>query len=375
MTSQSPNVASIEVISPGRINLIGEHTDYNDGYVLPAAVQLHVYVHLRRNNSENKCTLFSNTLQAGLEADLENLQPGKGWENYVLGVLSEVKKRTPKLRGFDGRLDSDLPAGAGLSSSAALECGLAFGLNELFNLNLSPMEIIRLSQLAEHRFAGTQCGILDQFACVMGRKDHFILLDCRSMEYYYLPSNLGDYQLLLINSKISHSHSESGYNQRLKECQKGVAILQERFPGIRSLRDASLEHLQAVRDTLPQTIFRRCRYVIEENARVLKAVECLEHGDLEALGNLLTQTHRGLQKLYEVSCPELDFLVENANTLPGVLGARMMGGGFGGCCLIMVHRDAFAEVQKHLLSAYFRSFDLKAEPLEVRLGDGVRLRS
>jgi len=375
MTSQSPNVASIEVISPGRINLIGEHTDYNDGYVLPAAVQLHVYVHLRRNNSENKCTLFSNTLQAGLEADLENLQPGKGWENYVLGVLSEVKKRTPKLRGFDGRLDSDLPAGAGLSSSAALECGLAFGLNELFNLNLSPMEIIRLSQLAEHRFAGTQCGILDQFACVMGRKDHFILLDCRSMEYYYLPSNLGDYQLLLINSKISHSHSESGYNQRRKECQKGVAILQERFPGIRSLRDASLEHLQAVRDTLPQTIFRRCRYVIEENARVLKAVECLEHGDLEALGNLLTQTHRGLQELYEVSCPELDFLVENANTLPGVLGARMMGGGFGGCCLIMVHRDAFAEVQKHLLSAYFRSFDLKAEPLEVRLGDGVRLRS
>ena len=375
MTSQSSSVASIEVISPGRINLIGEHTDYNDGYVLPAAVQLHVYVHLRRNNSENKCTLFSNTLQAGLEADLENLQPGKGWENYVLGVLSEVKKRTPKLRGFDGRLDSDLPAGAGLSSSAALECGLAFGLNELFNLNLSPMEIIRLSQLAEHRFAGTQCGILDQFACVMGRKDHFILLDCRSMEYYYLPSNLGDYQLLLINSKISHSHSESGYNQRRKECQKGVAILQERFPGIRSLRDASLEHLQAVRDTLPQTIFRRCRYVIEENARVLKAVECLEHGDLEALGNLLTQTHRGLQKLYEVSCPELDFLVENANTLPGVLGARMMGGGFGGCCLIMVHRDAFAEVQKHLLSAYFRSFDLKAEPLEVRLGDGVRLRS
>ena len=375
MTSQSSSVASIEVISPGRINLIGEHTDYNDGYVLPAAVQLHVYVHLRRNNSENKCTLFSNTLQAGLEADLENLQPGKGWENYVLGVLSEVKKRTPKLRGFDGRLDSDLPAGAGLSSSAALECGLAFGLNELFNLNLSPMEIIRLSQLAEHRFAGTQCGILDQFACVMGRKDHFILLDCRSMEYYYLPSNLGDYQLLLINSKISHSHSESGYNQRLKECQKGVAILQEHFPGIRSLRDASLEHLQAVRDTLPQTIFRRCRYVIEENARVLKAVECLEHGDLEALGNLLTQTHRGLQKLYEVSCPELDFLVENANTLPGVLGARMMGGGFGGCCLIMVHRDAFAEVQKHLLSAYFRSFDLKAEPLEVRLGDGVRLRS
>ncbi len=375
MTSQSSNVASIEVISPGRINLIGEHTDYNDGYVLPAAVQLQVYVHLRRNNSENKCNVFSNTLQAGLVADLENLQPGKGWENYVLGVLSEVKKRTHKLRGFDARLDSDLPVGAGLSSSAALECGLAFGLNELFSLNLSPMEIIRLSQLAEHRFAGTQCGILDQFACVMGRKDHFILLDCRSMEYRYLPSNLGDYQLLLINSRISHSHAESGYNQRRKECQAGVALLRERFPEIRSLRDASLEQLQAVGDTLPQTIFRRCRYVIEENARVLKAAQYLERGDLEALGNLLTQTHRGLQELYEVSCPEVDFLVENANALPGVLGARMMGGGFGGCCLIMVHGDALAEVRKHLLSAYFGSFDLKAEPLEVRLGDGVRLRS
>ena len=291
-----------------------------------------------------------------------------------MGVLSELKLRSQKLRGFDGSLYSDLPVGAGLSSSAALECGLAFGLNKLFDLGLSPMELIRLSQQAEHQFAGTQCGILDQFACVMGKKDHFMLLDCRSLEYRHLPATLGDHTLLLINSKVSHSHAESGYNQRRLECQQGVALLQAAYPEIRSLRDASMEHLEALDEHMPDVLFRRCRYVIEENARVLQAVEALEKGDLKSLGTLLSESHEGLRRLYEVSCPEVDFLVDTATGLPGVLGARMMGGGFGGCSLNLVHKEAFDQVREYVISAFRRSFGQEAEPLEVRLGDGVRLR-
>ncbi|MEJ2161837.1 MAG: galactokinase [Robiginitalea sp.] len=374
MSSNPSDLTFTDVISPGRINLIGEHTDYNDGYVLPAAIELHIKIHLEKNESEDKCRIYSKTLQAHVEADLRNLHPGSGWENYILGVLNEIQKWGGKLQGFDGSIDSVLPPGAGLSSSAALECGLTFGLNKLFSLGLDPLEIIQLSQKAEHRYAGTQCGILDQFACVMGRKDHFILLDCRSMEYRYLPARLEPYQLLLIDSRVSHSHADSGYNQRREECRQGVAILQQSFPEIKSLRDASAAHLDSIRKKMPETLFRRCQFIIEENARVLRASDALEAGDPDTLGNLLTGSHNGLRDLYEVSCPEVDFLVDTASSLPGVLGARMMGGGFGGCSLNLVHTEALPEVREHLTSAYRQSFGLEAEPLEVRLGDGVRLR-
>ena len=374
MKPAGPGLDSVRVLSPGRINLIGEHTDYNDGFVMPAAIGLNVEFHLERNGSPTRCRISSETLGSGMQADLEDLHPREaGWENYILGVLSEIRSRTGRLQGFDGRIRSTLPPGAGLSSSAALECGLAFGLNELFGLGLAPMELARLSQQAEHRFAGTQCGILDQFACVMGRKDHFLLLDCRSMEYRYIPARLGPCRLLLINSRVSHSHASSGYNERREQCRQGVAFLQRHFPEVRSLRDASLAQLESVEGMMPEVLFRRCRYVLEENTRVLEAAGALEQLRMEELGRLLSASHEGLRRGYEVSCPELDFLVDTAGSLPGVLGARMMGGGFGGCCLILVHGEAMQEVQKQLLLAYGRSFGREAEPLEVRLGDGVRL--
>jgi galactokinase len=214
---------------------------------------------------------------------------------------------------------------------------------------------------------------MDQFACMMGRKDHFIYLDCRSLDYNYIPARLGDYRLVLINSGVTHSLSDSAYNQRREECRQGVSILRSVFPEVGSLRDATLHQLEAVRHEMAEPVSNRCRYVIEENARVLKAVDALQHSDMQTLGNLLCDTHEGLRHLYEVSCPELDFLVDMATTLPGVAGSRLMGGGFGGCSLNLVHREAVPEVISELTSAYRDRFGREAAFVETGLGDGVRL--
>jgi galactokinase len=365
----------LRVAAPGRVNLIGEHTDYNNGFVLPAAVGQQMEFTFEKNGSTSLCRISSETFAKTMEADLHRLQPAKGWENYVLGVLAELVKRSGKLGGFDVNFSSNIPSGTGLSSSAALECGLAFGLNTLFDLGLPPMELIRLSQAAEHNFVGTQCGIMDQFASVMGRKDHFMLLDCQDLRYRYIPADLGDCSLLLIGSGVKHSLAESAYNQRRDECQHGVTLLRQTFPQIRSLRDAGLEHLNALADSLPKTIHQRCRYVIQENARVLKAVQALEDSDMAALGVLLSESHRGLRDDYQVSCSEVDFLVDMAESLPEVLGARIMGGGFGGCSLNLVRTHALEKVRDQLCKAYRVSFGREAEPLEVRISDGARVLS
>lgn len=361
--------------APGRINLLGEHTDYNEGFVLPAAIGQQMVFTFEKNGSSSQCRITSASLGKSMQADLGHLQPSGGWENYISGVLRELLKRSGKLEGFDVDFKSNIPAGAGLSSSAALECGLAFGLNVLFELGLSPLELIRLSQEAEHNFVGTQCGIMDQFACVMGRKNHFILLDCRDLQHRYIPADLGNCSLLLMGSGIKHALAESAYNERRAECQRGVAVLRETFPEIRSLRDATAEHLNALADVLPNTVKKRCRYVIEENARVLQAVQALENRDMEGLGALLSQSHRGLRDDYQVSCPEVDFLVDTALSFPGVLGARIMGGGFGGCSLNLVRSEDLEWVQTALCKAYRESFGREAEPLEVRISDGVRICS
>ena len=374
MKKTNPHNPSVKVISPGRINLIGEHTDYNDGFVLPAALELHLELELRQNGTDRLCRLHSETLGKTMEADLSDLPENPvGWERFVVGVLKEVSSLSRPLKGFDATLASTLPAGAGLSSSAALECGLAYGLNALFSLGIPPMEIIRLAQRAEVVYAGVECGIMDQFACVMGKKDHFILLDCRTLEYRYIPARLGSYRLLLINSGVTHSLADSTYNQRREECRQGTSLLQGHFPEIRSLRDAALEQVDAISQDMPEPLARRCRYVIEENSRVLKAVTALEDSDIPTLGRLLSKTHQGLRDLYEVSCPELDFLVETAEALPGVAGSRMMGGGFGGCTLSLVAEEALPEVVSRLTAAYRRRFGREAVPLEAGLGDGVRL--
>jgi galactokinase len=367
------DISRMRIAAPGRINLIGEHTDYNEGFVLPAAISRQMVFEFGKNGSESRCHISSHTVQKTMQADLNQLRPSGGWENYILGVLAELSKHTDKLRGFDATFSSDIPTGSGLSSSAALDCGLAFGLNALFELGLSPLQLIRLSQRAEHSFVGTQCGIMDQFACVMGRKGHFMLLDCRSLQHRYVPADLGPYSLLLIHSGVQHALADSAYNQRRAECDAGVARLRKMYPEIHALRDAASEHLRDLQGAVPEPVFQRCRFVVEENARVLRAVEALEASDMETLGTLLSESHRGLRDDYQVSCPEVDFLVDTALSFEEVLGARIMGGGFGGCSLNLVRTDAVEDVGARLCAAYRQSFGREAEPLEVRISDGARL--
>ena len=237
------------------------------------------------------------------------------------------------------------------------------------------MELIRIAQRAEIKYSGTECCIMDQFASMMGKKDHFIFLDCRTLEYRYLPARLEGYRLVLIDSRVTHTLADSSYNQRREECRQGVSILRKSYPEIRSLRDTNPDQLQAVLREMPKHIANRCQYVIEENSRVLKAADALRHSDIQTLGNLLWKTHEGLRELYEVSCPELDFLVDTAMSLPDVAGSRMMGGGFGGCSLNLVRKEAVPRVISHLLAAYRERFGRNAESLETGLGDGVRLLS
>ena len=357
--------------SPGRINLIGEHTDYNQGFVLPAAINLAIRFRLEPNGEPHLARFRSEDLDASFTADLGHICPGQGWENYLLGVLHQLALRGISIPGFDCSLVSDLPVGAGLSSSAALECGLAWGLNELFGLGLEARELIELSQAAEHTYVGTQCGIMDQFACVMGRAGHFMLLDCRTLEHRYIPAVLGDYGLLLLNSGVTHSLASSAYNRRREECAEGVTLLARSFEGVASLRDATPAMLADIRPSMPETLYNRCKYVVEENLRVLEATRALEEGRMEDLGALLLQTHAGLSQLYEVSCEELDFLVEVARHMPGVAGARMMGGGFGGCSLNLVRKEAIPEFSRAMAQRYRETFGKELVPIEVALGQGV----
>ena len=357
--------------SPGRINLIGEHTDYNQGFVLPAAINLGIRFRLGPNREPHLARIRSEDLDAAFSADLRHIRPGKDWENYLLGVLSQLELRGIQVPGFDCTLESDLPVGAGLSSSAALECGLAWGLNKLFGLGLENRELIELSQAAEHTYVGTQCGIMDQFACVMGQAGHFILLDCRSLEHRYIPAALGEYGLLLLNSGVTHSLAGSAYNRRREECAEGVALLSRTYENVASLRDATPVMLADLGPSMPETLYKRCRYVVEENLRVLEATRALEEGRIEDLGELLLETHAGLSKLYEVSCEELDFLVEAARRIPGVAGARMIGGGFGGCSLNLVRKEVIPNFISAMAKQYREAFGKELTPIEVKLGQGV----
>lgn len=362
------------VDSPGRINIIGEHTDYNLGYVLPAAIDKRIRFTLERNDTDSRCEIRSKGYEKALFVDLKHIAPSTTqWENYILGVLYEIGKRTNKLKGFQCSIESDLPVGSGVSSSAALECGLAFGLNKLFDLGLSKHEIVVLSRDAEHNFVGTKCGIMDQFASVMSKKDHVIFLDCKSMEYTHVPFNINPYKLVLLNSNVSHNLAGSEYNTRRKECEEGVAILHTKYPSVASLRDATLEMIETCKTDMSPEVLDRCTFVVEENDRVLAAVEALGKDDLKTLGNLMYQTHEGLHYLYEVSCPELDFLVDYTKNLKEVLGARLMGGGFGGCTINLIHEDAAEVFIKEVSIAYEKKFKLKLTSFEGHSSAGTTL--
>lgn len=357
--------------SPGRINLIGEHTDYNEGYVLPAAIGRYVYVAMAPRD-DGLIRLRSMDFPEAYEGHVDNLAVCDiSWANYVLGILHGMQARGLSCRGFDAFFAADLPVGAGLSSSAALCCAAAFGLNALFDWPLHRLEMAELAQGAEHRYAGVLCGIMDPFASLFGREGHFIRLDCRSRAHTYIPFLTEHYQLTLLNTNVKHHLASSAYNQRRQECAQGLAWIQAHMPAASSLREVTMEMIDryvAVRD---ETTARRCRYVVAENQRLLQLCEDLQRGDLAAAGAKMYETHAGLSQQYEVSCPEADFLVSHAQTAPAVLGARMMGGGFGGCILALVAREKAAAWEQDLGNRYEDAFGKTLSTLSVHPADGT----
>lgn len=366
--------AQIKIASPGRINLIGEHTDYNQGFVFPAAIDKQIIYSIKENGSANECVIYSSDFDKILRVDLDNVKPSEEeWENYILGVIHEIQKKDITLRGFDCVIESDLPIGAGVSSSAAMECGLAFALNRLFDLGLSKLDIVLIGQMAEHNFVGTKCGIMDQYASVMSMEGHAILLDCQDISHEYIPIELEPYSLLLLNTNVSHNLATGEYNTRRAECFKGVDILKKAGLEIESLRDLNEETLNEHKDLLSEQVYRRCHYVVKENERVLKASHALRNNNLQEFGSLLYQSHEGLQLEYEVSCDELDFLVDFSRNKPYVLGSRMMGGGFGGCTLNLIHKDHLEAYIKEVKAAYKEKFGIQADPIPVSPTQGTHL--
>ena len=342
----------VVVRSPGRVNLIGEHTDHNLGYVLPAAIDRAIWIaiRLRDDRALRFVALDKNEHFEGSVDALHTVDAG--WPNYLMGILSELQKLGVELRGVDCVFGGNVPIGCGVSSSAALECGFAFGLNAQLQIGLSRVAIAQLGQRSENRFVGVNCGIMDQFASCMGKERRLIRIDCRDLSYQYVPFEREDLSLVLCDSQVPRTLTTSAYNLRRAQCEAGVAKLAERDPQIFSLRDATAADVEALRDELDPAVYRRCAYVVAENQRVLSVCASLERGDMAAVGAAMYATHDGLAHGYEVSCPELDILVDAAHGLPGVLGARMMGGGFGGCTINLVENDHLAAFHAGMAVAY-----------------------
>ncbi len=358
------------VRSPGRVNIIGEHTDYNEGFVLPAAIDKAIYIALGKSG-DNKIRLYANEYNENDESSLDNLHPSEQqWANYILGVAAQLVKRGYSISGFNLVVDGDVPLGAGLSSSAAVECAVAFGLNELFNLKIPKSDLAEIAQKAEHEYAGVLCGIMDQFASVHGRAEHVIKLDCRSMEYEYVPIRMEGIKIVLFNTNVKHSLASTEYNTRRKQCEEGVAMVRKAYPEVHSLRDITIDMLNK---QVPRQdkIYDRCKYVINENERLLTGCADLQSGNLQALGKKMFQTHEGLSKEYEVSCKELDFLVNAVKENPSVLGARMMGGGFGGCTINLIKEDEIENITQMLSSSYQKEMGKNLSPYIVQTDDGT----
>lgn len=355
--------------SPGRINLIGEHTDYNGGFVLPGAVDKGMLAEIKLNNSEI-VRAYSVDLNEYAEFGLnENDQPSQGWAKYIFGVCREIIKCGGKIGGFDTTFAGDVPLGAGMSSSAALESTYAFALNNLFNLAIDKFELAKIGQATEHNYVGVKCGIMDQFASVFGKEGHLIRLDCRSLEYQYVPFDPQGYKLVLVDSVVKHELASSAYNKRRESCERVVAEIAKKHPHVHFLRDATLEMLAEVKEQITVEDHMRAEYVIEEVRRLLDACEALEQGDYEKVGSLMFETHHGMSKLYEVSCEELDFLNDLAKEC-GVTGSRVMGGGFGGCTINLVKEelvDAFIAKAKVEFKAKYGK-DCKVYPVNIGAG-------
>jgi galactokinase len=368
--SVSPDII---VRAPGRINLIGEHTDYNAGFVVPGASDKAIWLAAGKR-TDGKFAFFAADLNSFFISESTDtlFQEKYSWANYLLGVISEARKDGLHVGGLNVVFGGDVPLGAGLSSSAALESGMMFVINELYGLGLSRMDIVRLAQRGENHFVGMKCGIMDMFASVMGRENHVVRLDCRSLEYEYFPFHTSDYSLLLLDSSVKHQLVDSEYNTRKAECETGVSILQKLDPAITSLRDVSPDFLEQHRHLLDPTVYKRCKYVVEEIQRVELACAALVKDDFKTLGQMMFQTHDGLNLDYQVSIPEINFLVDTARKQPDtVLGARMMGGGFGGCTINLVKTAALEDFIATIRAAYQQEFGIELKVYPVNLTTGT----
>ena len=357
------------VFSPVRINLIGEHTDYNDGFAFPAAINKGIVLAISKSElSVSKAYALNN--EELYEFNIENPKPLEdgGWRNYVLGVVAELQKLGKEVGNFNSVFAGNIPVGAGLSSSAALENSFAFALNKLFELGLTKNEMILISQKAEHNYAGVKCGIMDQYASMFGVKKSALLLDCRTVESQPYKIDFKEYKLMLINSNVKHDLSESAYNERREVCEKVSRLLQ-----IDALRDASKEDLDKIKEEITEEEFQKALYVIQENKRVKLFSEAIQENDINTLGKLLYQSHEGLRTKYKVSCEELDFLVDSAKENSNILGARMMGGGFGGCTINLILKRDFKRFEKEVLDSFQKKFGKSCAVFKVKLSKGTRI--
>ncbi len=359
--------------SPGRINLIGEHTDYNGGFVFPGAIDKGMIAEIKPNGTD-KVRAFSIDLNDYVEFGLrEEDAPKASWARYIFGVCREIIKRGGTIQGFDTTFAGDVPLGAGMSSSAALESTYAFALNDLFQLGIDKFELAKIGQATEHNYCGVNCGIMDQFASVFGKAGHLIRLDCRSLEYKYYPFDpeAAGYKLVLLDSVVKHELASSAYNKRRQSCEHVVEAIRRRHPEVEYLRDATMEMLGEVKGEVSAEDYMRAEYVIEEIQRVLDVCEALEKGDYETVGQKMYGTHYGMSKLYEVSCEELDFLNDIAKEC-GVTGSRVMGGGFGGCTINLVKNELYDAFVKKAFADYTAKFGHEPKLYDVVISDGAR---
>lgn len=366
--------ADIIVKSPGRINLIGEHIDYNGGHVLPAAIDRKVTM-LFRKKDDNLCCVKSEDKGSFAFNIQQPLQISKTqWENYILGVVDGVQRARPgQLGGFDCHISSQLPIGAGISSSAALECGVAQGLNALFDLGISDEELIEISRMAEHHFVGTKCGIMDQFAVTMGHQNKLLLLNCETRAYKLIEADFKPYKILLLNTNVSHNLASSAYNRRREACEEALRVIQKEYPQYAFLAEVPNEIVRSYKDKLSEKVYQRAIFVSQENSRTLQAAALIQEGKIKDFGQLMYEAHEGLSAKYEVSCNELDFLVALSKDMPEVVGSRMMGGGFGGCTINLVKEDFVDTFIDRATKAYKKEFDIDLTPILVATSNGVEI--
>ncbi len=358
--------------APGRINIIGEHTDYNNGFVLPGAINKTIDLVIHINKDTNIINTVANDLNEEESFTKDTTETKYHWTKYILGVVGELTKLGCNIPGFDCVFGGDVPIGSGMSSSAALESVVGLALNELLGLNLSRFQLAKVGQMSEHNYVGVRCGIMDQFASLFGDEGKLVKLDCRSLEYEMIPFNPIGYSIVLLDTKVSHSLASSEYNKRRASCEEGVSIIATKYKEVKSLRDVTIDMLEEFIDDMSIETYKRCLYVVGEIDRLQKACEALKENDLIKVGKLMFETHDGLQVLYEVSCDELDFLVQIAKGFDGAIGSRVMGGGFGGCTISLVETAKEKDFIEQSSKRFKEKFGHNPVVHEVQISKGAR---